>query len=52
MFVPADFLVPLRLETSQFRLEPLGPKHNEADYRAWSSSMEHIHATLGWEESS
>jgi RimJ/RimL family protein N-acetyltransferase len=52
VFVPADFLVPLRLETSQFRLEPLGPKHNEADYRAWSSSMEHIHATLGWEESS
>jgi hypothetical protein len=52
MFVPADFLVPLRLETPQFRLEPLGPEHNDADYGAWSSSMEHIHATPGWEESS
>ena len=52
MFVPADFVVPLRLETPQFRLEPLGPEHNDADYSAWSSSMEHIHATPGWEESS
>jgi len=52
VFVPADFVVPLRLETPQFRLEPLGPEHNDADYRAWSSSMEHIHATPGWEESS
>ena len=52
MFVPADFVVPLRLETPQFRLEPLGPEHNDADYGAWSSSMEQIHATPGWEESS
>ena len=52
MFVPADFVVPLGLETPQFRLEPLGPQHNDADYAAWSSSMEHIHATPGWEESS
>lgn len=52
MFVPADFVVPLRLETPQFRLEPLGPVHNDADYGAWSSSLEHIRATPGWEESS
>ena len=52
MFVQAAFVVPLRLETPQFRLEPLGPEHNEADYSAWSSSLEHIHATPGWEESS
>jgi RimJ/RimL family protein N-acetyltransferase len=52
MFVPADFVVPLRLETPQFRLEPLGPEHNAADYAAWSSSMQHIHATPGWEEDS
>jgi RimJ/RimL family protein N-acetyltransferase len=52
VFVPADFVVPLRLATQQFRLEPLGPQHNDADYRAWSSSLEHIHATPGWEESS
>jgi hypothetical protein len=52
VFVPVDFVVPLRLETPQFRLEPLGPEHNDADYRAWSSSMEHIQATPGWKESS
>ena len=44
LFVPPDFVVPLRLETPQFVLEPLGPQHNDADYEAWSSSMEHIHA--------
>jgi hypothetical protein len=52
VFVPPDFVVPLRLGTPQFRLEPLGPEHNAADYAAWSSSMEHIQATPGWEESS
>jgi RimJ/RimL family protein N-acetyltransferase len=52
VFVPVDFVVPLRLETPRFRLEPLGPEHDDADYRAWSSSMEHIRATPGWEESS
>ena len=29
-------------------LEPLGPEHNEADYAAWASSMEHIQATSGF----
>jgi RimJ/RimL family protein N-acetyltransferase len=51
-FVPPDFVVPLRLEASEFTLEPLGPQHNERDYDAWTSSREHIHATPGWEESS
>jgi RimJ/RimL family protein N-acetyltransferase len=51
-FVPPDFVVPLRLETPQFTLEPLGPEHNERDYDAWTSSVDHIHATPGWEESS
>jgi RimJ/RimL family protein N-acetyltransferase len=50
-FVPPGFVVPLALETEQFRLEPLGPQHNEPDYKAWSSSVEHIHATPGWETS-
>jgi hypothetical protein len=50
-FVPPDFVVPLRLETPQFVLEPLVPQHNEVDYEAWTSSMEHIHETPGWEES-
>jgi RimJ/RimL family protein N-acetyltransferase len=49
--VPPDFDVPLRLETPEFVLEPLGPEHNERDYAAWKSSLEHIHATPGWEES-
>jgi hypothetical protein len=30
-----------------FRLEPLGPDHNQRDYEAWTSSMDHIHATPG-----
>ncbi len=51
-FVPPEFVVPLRFETPQFVLEPLGPRHNDADYEAWSTSVEHIHATPGWEESS
>jgi hypothetical protein len=51
-FVPPDFVIPLELETPQFRLEPLGPQHNESDYEAWSSSQEHIHATRGFEDSS
>jgi RimJ/RimL family protein N-acetyltransferase len=50
-FVPSDFDVPRRLETAQFVLEPLGPEHNESDYDAWTSSMEHIHATPGWGKS-
>ncbi len=51
-FVPSGFVVPLALATEQFRLEPLGPQHNESDYEAWSSSVEHIHTTPGWETSS
>jgi hypothetical protein len=52
VFVPVDFIVPIGLQTPRFRLEPLGPEHNDADYRAWSSSMEHIHETPGWKKSS
>ena len=48
-FVPAAFVVPLRLETPAFVLEPLGPQHNEADYAAWTSSMTHIHGLPGFE---
>ena len=50
-FVPRDFDVPRRLETPQFVLEPLGPEHNDQDYDAWTSSVKHIHATPGWEDS-
>ena len=51
-FVPSGFVVPLALATEEFRLEPLGPQHNDSDYAAWSSSVEHIHMTPGWETSS
>jgi RimJ/RimL family protein N-acetyltransferase len=46
--VPPDFDVPLGLETSAFVLEPLGPEHNEQDYDAWTSSLEHIASTPGF----
>jgi hypothetical protein len=49
-FVPADFVVPQRFVGSGFRLEPLGPQHNERDYAAWTSSIDHIRATPGFEE--
>ena len=51
-FVPPSFVAPLRFEAPEFVLEPLAPEHNERDYDAWTSSVEHIHATPGWEGSS
>jgi hypothetical protein len=47
-FVPAGFDPPTSLTTSQFRLEPLGPQHNQADHAAWMSSIEHIRSTPGY----
>jgi hypothetical protein len=52
LFVPADFAVPDGLTTGEFRLEPLGPQHNAADYAAWTASMDHIKATPGFAGSS
>jgi hypothetical protein len=46
--VPDDFDVPLSLTTRQYRLERLGPQHNEADHAAWTGSIEHIRATPGF----
>jgi hypothetical protein len=46
--VPGDFAVPRELVTEEFRLEPLGPQHNEDDYQAWTSSVDHIRATPGF----
>ena len=48
LFVPADFMVPDGLMTGEFRLEPLGPQHNTADYAAWTGSIGHIRATPGF----
>ena len=47
-FVPADFDPPTSLRTDRFRLEPLGPQHNESDLAAWTSSIEHIRSTPGY----
>lgn len=49
--VPDDFVVPVDLITAQFRLEPLGPQHNASDHAAWTSSIEHIRATPGFQDS-
>jgi hypothetical protein len=47
-FVPSNFDPPTSLVTGRFRLEPLGPQHNDADHAAWTSSIEHIRATPGY----
>ena len=47
----AIFDVPRRLETPHFVLELLGPEHNDQDYDAWTSSVEHIHTTPEWQDS-
>jgi hypothetical protein len=47
-FVPIDFIAPTRVSFDGFRLEPLGPEHNEGDYAAWTSSIDHIRATPGF----
>jgi hypothetical protein len=47
-FVPDNFVVPGGLAGDGFRLEPLGPQHNEGDYPAWMSSIEHIRSTPGF----
>jgi len=49
-FVPVGFEPPTSLATDQFRLEPLGPQHNEADLAAWTSSIEHIRSTPGYSD--
>jgi hypothetical protein len=45
--IPEDFNPPRSFEGPGFRLEPLGPQHNDRDHEAWSTSMAHIHATPG-----
>ena len=47
-FVPESFVPPTELVTDAFRLEPLGPQHNESDYAAWIGSVAHIKATPGF----
>jgi hypothetical protein len=47
-FVPVDFAVPDGLTADEFRLEPLGPQHNAADYAAWTASIGYIQTTRGF----
>ena len=49
-FVPARFDPPTRLAVGDARLEPLGPEHNERDYAAWTSSVEHIRRSPGFRD--
>src|ERR1700736_1330396 len=48
-FVPAEFVVPTELVGPGFRLRVLAPEDNAQDYAAWTASMDHIHATPGFE---
>jgi hypothetical protein len=48
LFVPEGFAAPDGLIAGEFRLAPLGPQHNEADYAAWTASIDHIRATPGF----
>ncbi|MGH9271553.1 MAG: N-acetyltransferase [Ilumatobacteraceae bacterium] len=47
--IPDDFAVPQGLAADGFRLVPLGPQHNVADHSAWTSSIQHIRATPGFQ---
>jgi hypothetical protein len=47
-FVPAGFRPPTGFGVGTFRLEPLGPEHNDRDYVAWTTSMEHIRSLPGF----
>jgi hypothetical protein len=51
-FVPEGFAVPDGLVAGELRLTPLGPQHNEADYAAWTASMDHIRGTPGFPDGS
>src|SRR6266702_2817480 len=48
LFVAVSFAVPGGLAAEEFWLEPLGPRHNAADYAAWTASIDRIQATPGF----
>lgn len=51
-FVPTDFDPPRAFTAAGLHLQPLGPEHNESDYAAWSSSMDHIRRSPGYPDGS
>jgi hypothetical protein len=48
-FLDPRFEPPAGPRGDGFFLTPLGVEHNERDLKAWSSSIEHIHSTPGFE---
>ena len=47
VFVPAGFTPPTSLVRERFRLEPLGPQHNEADLADWHAMVDvNLHGVL------
>ncbi|MGI9529384.1 MAG: N-acetyltransferase [Acidimicrobiia bacterium] len=50
-FVPAAFSPPDTMIGDGYRLEPLGPEHNERDYAAWMPSVAFIHTLPGFVDS-
>src|SRR4029079_9676014 len=52
LFAPRVFVAPAGLAAAGFVLEPLGPQHNDSDYDAWTSSMEHMRSTPGYPDRS
>lgn len=43
-----DFSPPEKLDTERIHLEPLAPEHAELDFKAVTSSREHLQRTLRW----
>lgn len=50
-FVPAGFQPPRTLDSDNFRLEPLGPQHNDSDHVAWMTSIPFIRSLPGFSAS-
>ncbi len=48
-FVPAEFEPPDGLDHSAFSIRPLTVRFNERDFLAWSTSIDHIRSTPGFE---
>jgi hypothetical protein len=45
-FLPADFVVPVSIETPSFKLVPLGPALVKMDFDAYMSSIAHLQETF------
>ena len=50
--MPDSFAVPLELVAEDFRPEPVGPRRRSGDCEAWTSSIDHVRATPGFQDTS